>query len=129
VNVRLSVASFTMSAVGSGGRLQRRTEAAGDLCCLAAAGHRAAVARVLGSRPGVVAVAYKGSGAPVGVRGTPRRQRGRITSAAGSLAGVQLGHEARLGMTRGAHRSATEVRGGGAGQAGLRQLRWAVGGC
>jgi hypothetical protein len=109
---------FTVSSVGSDGRLRRRTEAAADLCCPAAAERRAATARVLGTRPGVVAAAYKGPSAPVGVRATPRRQRGRNTAAAGTLAGVQPGHAARLGMTRGAHRSATVEEGGGAGHAG-----------
>jgi hypothetical protein len=84
-NVRLGIADFTASTVDSGGRLRRRTEAAADLCCPAAAdlccpaaaGRKAAVARVLGTRPGVVVAAYKGPGAPVGVRATPRRWRGR----------------------------------------------------
>jgi hypothetical protein len=49
-----------------------------DLCCPMAAGHRTTVARVLGTRPGVVAAAYKGPGAPVGVRATPRRRRRRV---------------------------------------------------
>jgi hypothetical protein len=84
-NVRLGIADFTASTVGSGERLRRRTEAAADLCCPAAdlccpaaAGHKAAVARVLGTRLGVVAAAYKGPCAPVGVRATPRRRRGRM---------------------------------------------------
>jgi hypothetical protein len=74
--VQCDVADFTASSVGCGGRLRRRTEAVADLCCPAAAERRAAVARVLGTRPGVVAAAYKGSGAPIGMRATPRRQRG-----------------------------------------------------
>jgi hypothetical protein len=110
--VQRDVADFTASSVGFDGPLQRRTEAAADLCCPAVAERRAAVARVLGTRPGVVAAAYKGPGAPVGVRATPRRQRGRNTAATGTLAGVQPGHAARLGMTRGAHRSATVEEGG-----------------
>jgi hypothetical protein len=63
--VQRDVADFTASSVGFGGPLQRRTEAAADLCCPAAAERRAAVARVLGTRPGVVAAAYKGRAHPL----------------------------------------------------------------
>jgi hypothetical protein len=44
-NVRLSVATFTTSSVGSGGRPRRRTEAVADQCCPAAAGRREAAVR------------------------------------------------------------------------------------
>jgi hypothetical protein len=49
VNVRLSVASFTASSIGSSGRPRLRTEAVADLCCPVAAGRREGVARVSGT--------------------------------------------------------------------------------
>jgi hypothetical protein len=75
--VQRDVVDFTASSMGPGGRLRRRTEAAAELCCPAAAERRAAAARVLGIRPGVVAPTYKGPGATIGVRATPRRRRRR----------------------------------------------------